>query len=190
MSVMAMAAEPDVVRGPFTRTDLEQTPNDGCHYEVIDGVLVVSAAPGLVHQEAAGRLFIALYQAAPPAFRVLIGPFSVALAEDTEMQPDIVVGRRDDFTQREIASPLLAIEVLSPSTRLFDTHVKRARFERAKTPSFWVVDPAAHPAEAALIAWELDEHGSYRQVAKVVGDETFKTDTPFPVTIVPADLVR
>jgi hypothetical protein len=80
--------------------------------------------------------------------------------------------------------------VLSPSTRLIDTHVKRARLERAKVPSFWIVDPVARPEEAALIAWELDERGGYRQVAKVVGEETFKADTPFPVTVVPADLVR
>jgi Uma2 family endonuclease len=190
MSVMAMAAEPDLVRGPFTRADLESTPNDGRRYEVIDGVLIVSAAPGRVHQRATTRLFIALHNAAPATFEVLSGPFAVGLADDTEIQPDIVVGRDEDYTEREIARPLLCVEVLSPSTRLIDTHVKRARFERARIPSYWVVDPVARPAEAAIVAWELDEKGAYRQVARVVGEETFKADSPFPVTIVPADLVR
>ena len=72
------------------------------------------------------------------------------------------------------------MEVLSPSTRLFDTHVKRARFERAGCPSFWVVDPVARPEEAALVAWELDADGAYRQVAKVVGDEPFAAAMPVP----------
>src|SRR5262245_4979598 len=178
MSVMAMAVEPDLVGGPFTRADLENTPNDGRRYELIDGVLIVSAAPGLVHQEAAGRLFVALYHAAPQGFRVLVGPYAVGLAEDTEIQPDIIVGHRDDFTEREITTPLLAIEVLSPSTRLFDTHVKRARLERAGVPSYWVIDPVVRSAEAAIVAWELDERGRYRQAANVVGEGRLKTDTP------------
>jgi hypothetical protein len=37
---------------PFTRADLERMPDDGRRYEIIDGVLVVSAAPGRLHQRA------------------------------------------------------------------------------------------------------------------------------------------
>ena len=40
------------------------------------------------------------------------------------------------------------------------------------------------------MAWELDEDGAYRQVAKVVGDAAFATALPFPVTVVPSALVR
>jgi Uma2 family endonuclease len=193
MSVMPLAADsetPDVVRGPFTRAELAGMPDDGRRYEIIDGVLIVSAAPGRMHQRAAGRLARLLVDACPAEFEVLIGPFAVGLADDTEIQPDIIVGRDDDFTEREIARPALAGEVLSPSTRLFDTHVKRARLERAGCPSYWVVDPVARPEEAALVAWELDADGAYRQVAKVVGDEPFRASLPFPVTVVPAALVR
>jgi hypothetical protein len=57
MSVMAMAAEPEaLVGGPFIRADLDRTPDDGRRYEIIDGVLIVSAAPGRVHQRAVARL--------------------------------------------------------------------------------------------------------------------------------------
>ena len=45
-------------------------------------------------------------------------------------------------------------------------------------------------AEAALVVWELGEDASYRQVAKAVGDEQVVLTQPYPVTIVPADLVR
>ncbi len=57
-------------------------------------------------------------------------------------------------------------------------------------PSYWMVDPIARPAEAALVVWELGEDGSYRQVAKAVGYEEVVLTRPYPVTIVPADLVR
>jgi len=175
---------------PYTRADLEQTPDDGRRYELIDGVMVVSAAPGLRHQNAVLELAVQLRIACPADFRVVAGPFGVALAGDTELQPDIIVGRRSDFTEREIVTPALVVEVLSPSTRLFETHVKRARFERAGIPSYWIVDPISRPAEAALVVWELGEDGSYRQVAKAVGDEQVVLAQPYPVTIVPSDLVR
>jgi Uma2 family endonuclease len=193
MSVMPLAADsetPDVVREPFTRAELAGMPDDGRRYEIIDGVLIVSAGPGRMHRRAVVRLCQVLVSAMPAGFETLVGPFAVGLADDTEIQPDIVVGRDEEFTEREIARPALAVEVLSPSTRLFDTHVKRARFERARCPSDWVIDPVARPEEAALVAWELDPDGAYRQVAKVVGDEPFQASLPFPVTLGPAALVR
>jgi Uma2 family endonuclease len=176
---------------PFTRKDLEHTPDDGRRYEIIDGTLIVSAAPSRLHQRAVVELLFRLRAACPADCEVLVAPFAVALAEDTEMQPDILVGRRADFTDRELpVAPLLAVEVLSPSTRLIDVNVKRERFRRARTPSFWTVDPIARPAEARLTVWELGKTKRYRKVATVTGDEAYTATQPFPVTVVPADLVR
>jgi len=50
---MATAPGPTVYGRPFTRADLADTPDDVHRYELIDGVLVVSAAPGRLHQRAA-----------------------------------------------------------------------------------------------------------------------------------------
>lgn len=88
MSVMPLAAEPDtpdVVRGLFTRVELAEMPDDGRRYEIIDGVLIMSAAPGRMHQRAAGRLFGLLGDAYPQGFEVLMGPFAVGLADDTDI---------------------------------------------------------------------------------------------------------
>jgi Uma2 family endonuclease len=186
MSRMATTAR---APGPYTRADLEGTPDDGRRYELVDGHFHVSAAPGTRHQDAVAELLILLRTTSPKEFKVLPAPYAVALTGDTELQPDIVVGRREDFTEWEIRTPLLAIEVLSPSTRMFDTHVKRERLERAGIVSYWVVDPVARPAEASLVAWELGPDGLYQQVAKVVGHERFAARLPFAVTVVPADLV-
>jgi Uma2 family endonuclease len=110
--------------------------------------------------------------------------------DDTELQPDVLVGRDAEFTDKNLpAPPVLAVEVISPSTRLIDTHVKRERFERAGTAAFWVVDPVARPDEARLIAWQLDKGGKYRQVADVLGNERFTASVPFDVTVRPSDLV-
>jgi Uma2 family endonuclease len=191
MSVMAMAAQPVANGGPFTRADLDRLPDDGRRYEIIDGVLIVSAAPSRRHQRAVGRLYRLLDDACPPGLEALVAPFAVGLADDTELQPDVLVGRDGDFTAKDLPGPpVLAVEVLSPSSRLIDTHVKRARFERAGTSAFWIVDPVARPEEARLVASHLDAGGRYREVATVRGDEAFEATVPFPVTVVPADLVR
>jgi Uma2 family endonuclease len=176
---------------PFTRADLERMPDDGRRYELIDGVLIVSAAPGRVHQRAAFALARVLHAACPPEFEVMIAPFAVGLAEDTEMQPDVIVALRDQLTDKDLPGPpALAVEVLSPSTRMTDLNNKRNRFERAGTPSFWVVDPIARPAEARLIAWELGPDKKYQQVADVTGEKEFGATLPYPVSVIPADLVR
>ena len=188
---VAMPAEPILHSRPFTRADLEDMPDDGRRYEIIDGMLFVSAAPGRFHQRAAFALARLLHAACPSAFEVMIAPFAVGLADDTEMQPDVLVGRREDFTDKDLpAPPVLAVEVLSKWSRLYDTEIKRTRFQRAGTPSFWVVDPVARPEETRLTAWELADDGRYRLVAEVVGDEQFHAERPYPVTVVPADLVR
>jgi Uma2 family endonuclease len=191
MRAAVMAAEPIASGRPFTRADLEQMPDDGRRYELIDGVLIVTAAPGRVHQRAVGRVYRLLDDGCTPAFEVLLAPFTVGLAEHTAMQPDVLVARRDQLTDRDLPGPPpLAVEVLSPSTRLLDVKVKRARLERAGTPSFWVVDPVARPEEARLIAWELGPEGRYQQVADVTGEKGFDATLPYQVSVVPADLVH
>jgi Uma2 family endonuclease len=84
----------------------------------------------------------------------------------------------------------LAVEVLSPSTRQIDVHVKRERFERAGCPSFWVVDPMAPPEDARLVAWQLGGDKRYEQIADIAGEQEFRAMLPYPVTVVPAALVR
>src|SRR6266511_2597138 len=148
-------------------------------------------APGRLHQRAVLRLAMLLVQACPPDLEVFVAPFGIVFGDDTELQPDVLVARRADLTDKNLpAPPVLAVEVLSPSTRIIDSHVKRERFEREGTPAFWVVDPVARPDEARLVAWELAEDGRYRQVADVLGEAEHKAGLPYPVTVRPADLVR
>ena len=170
---------------PLTRADLEQVPDDGHRYELIDGALVVTPAPSMRHQRAVLNLAVRLRETCPDEWEVFVAPLAVALADDTELQPDVLVARRADLTERDLpAAPVLAIEVLSPSTRLVDLNLKKARFEVAGTPAYWVVDPR----EPRLTAWEL-RGSTYVEVADVTADEVFETTVPFPVTIVPASLV-
>ena len=98
---------------------------------------------------------------------MLLAPVDVVVGPSTVLEPDVLVARRSDLTERNLpAAPVLAVEVLSPSTRRIDLGTKRLAFEAAGVPSYWVVDPD----EPLLTAFEL-EHGSYHEVARVTGDE-------------------
>lgn len=169
----------------LTQADLAATPDDGHRYELIDGSLVVTPAPSLRHQLVLAGLNAVLRDAVPPDLRVLFAPADVVLAEDSVLQPDLFVARRSDLGGRDLrVPPLLAVEVLSPSTRAIDLHLKRARYETAGSPGYWVVDPDL----PAITAWEL-QAGRYREVAHVEGGQEFTAREPFPVTVVPAKLL-
>lgn len=170
----------------LTRADLDAMPDDGHRYELVDGSLVVTPAPSLNHQRVVGSLYYLLRGGCPGDMEVLLAPFDVALAESTVMQPDLLVARRADLTQRDLpTAPVLVIEVLSASTRHIDLGLKRSRFEAAGCPSYWVLDPAV----PSLLAWNLHD-GEYVAVARVTGSETFAAEAPFRVDITPAELLR
>lgn len=172
---------------PLTRADLEamDLPDDGHRYELIDGVLIVSPGPQLPHQDMVGNLHLLLRAGCPQHLKVVLAPFAVALADDTEVQPDLLVAPRTQFTIKELPGPpLLAVEVLSPSTRRIDLLLKRDRLQSAGVQSYWLVDPI----EPSVTVLELCD-GVYAEVARAVGSEQCDVTLPYPLSIVPADLL-
>ena len=185
MTVMADIELPSE-SGPMTVQDLEGMPEDGRRYELIDGVLIVSPAPGLRHQKIAYRLYGVLEGACPAEFEVVGAPFAVHSGDKIELHPDVLIGRYEDFTEKDLpVAPVLAVEVLSPSTAIHDLNTKKAVFERLGVSSYWVIDPV----EPALTVFELDVDGRYQQIAKAAGAEPFDAERPFPVRIVPRELL-
>lgn len=98
---------------------------------------------------------------------------------------DLVAHRADLGEDNLRHTPVLVVEVLSPSTRHVDQGTKRLAFEAAGVPSYWVVDPDAPD----LLVLELED-GSYREVVRVARDEPFEAMKPHPVRVVPADLLK
>jgi Uma2 family endonuclease len=166
---------------PFTREDRDRLPEDGHRYELVDGVLIVAPSPSWTHQRVVVRLATQLAPLCPPGLELLVAPFDVDLAEDTVVQPDVMIAPEDRLTERCLdGPPLLAIEVLSSSTRHLDLAFKRSRYEAADCPSCWVVDPA----EPSVIAWELVA-GRYRETCRAAGADRFEVTQPFPGVLVP-----
>jgi len=169
---------------PLTRADLDELPDDGHRYELIDGSVLITPVPHVAHQAVLGRVLAALSAACPSELEVLPGPFNVTLGPATSLQPDLVVARHDDFTEHDLpVAPLLVVEALTPHTRRLDLTLKPSCYAAAGTASYWVIDPD----ELTLTAWELMD-GAYVEVAHVTGNDEWTASLPFPVTLTPATL--
>jgi Uma2 family endonuclease len=158
-----------------------ETPDDGRRYELLDGVLVVSPSPVVAHQWASSQLFGALYGACPADLRVFHAPLDVRLSDDTVVQPDLIVVPAADTLDRRLSGiPVLAVEILSDSTRRYDLLLKRSRYERAGIPSYWVVDPDT----SEITICELAGEGTYVDVAREsLRQRPLTVERPFPVTV-------
>lgn len=172
--------------GDWTVDDLDALPDDGFRYELVDGVLLVSPSPLVPHQLGLTGVQYLLHAAAPPGLRVLPAPLDITFTRTRLLQPDVVVLHERQLTGRKVDGlPLLAVEVLSRSTRATDLTLKRLVLEEAGVPSYWLLDTDV----PSLTVLEL-EGGVYREVAVVRGAESLALVRPFPVTLVPDELVR
>ncbi|MCM3659493.1 Uma2 family endonuclease [Georgenia satyanarayanai] len=170
----------------WTVDDLDRLPDDGLQYELLDGLLLVTPAPVLAHQRAIGNLHLLLRAACPPGYEVFLSPVDWRPDRRTSLQPDVLIVRNEAVATQNITAPLvLAVEVLSPSTRRKDLLLKRSKYEESGVRSYWVLDPA----EPSLLALDLQE-GAYVATPHARGAERAALATPFPVDVVPAELVR
>lgn len=186
MSVVTIGQAWPASGQPFTIAELDRMPHDGRRYELLDGVLVVSPRPSTIHQVAAYRIGAALGAACPAGWQVVPEP-AVVLSPQTEFDPDVVVARLADLGGTKITRPpLLVVEIRSPSTALFDLNAKKLAYQEFGVESYWIVVPDLGQPE--LVAFELGR-ARYKQVAHVSGDETFVAERPFPVEVVPSQLV-
>lgn len=174
------------VDGDWTVDDLAQLPDDGLRYELVDGVLLVSPSPLVPHQLGLAGLLAQLTAAAPADLRVLPAPLDITFSRTRLLQPDIVVLDVSQLSGPKVEGvPLLAVEVLSPSTRATDLTLKRYVLEQAGVPSYWLFDVEA----VTLTVLDLVD-GAYVETATVSGDSAYDVERPFPIRLSPAAYLR
>jgi Uma2 family endonuclease len=171
---------------PLTFDDLQRFPDDGLRYEIVDGVLLVTPAPNHAHQRCVANLLVLLHQTVPGELEALTAPFDWKVDESTCLEPDLLVFRRADVGPKRLeATPVLAVEVRSPSTARRDRGLKLHAYEDAGLPWYWIVDPH----EPRVTVFELVD-GRFVERADVAADEQLALTAPFPVTLTPTDLLR
>lgn len=117
----------------------------------------------------------------------MLSLFDFKPPEGDMLEPDLLVMRAQAYCEGPLReTPLLVVEVLSPSNPALDTAVKRARYETLGVPAYWMLDPRP---PGALVALRL-VGGRYEEVGSCAGDDAYEAQYPFPVRVVPSALVR
>ena len=117
--------------------------------ELIEGEIIVTPSPSLMHQIVVHRLDVLLDRAIVEAgLGLVIGaPFDVFLDEQNVPQPDLMVVLRDREqvlgAARLESAPSLAMEIISPSNAAKDRVTKRDLYALHGIPEYWLVDPDA-----------------------------------------------
>lgn len=170
----------------WTVDDLDHLPDDGLQYELFDGVLVVSPSPKKPHQRAVLRMAQLLDDGCPAHLEVFIAPLDFQPDEKNSYQPDVLVVDGDDPDgDKQTTPPLLAVEVLSPSTAMKDRRLKLPAYADTGIASFWLFDTKT----TELAAYELRD-SEYAEVARGSGDDEVTLERPFPVTVRPGSLIE
>jgi Uma2 family endonuclease len=168
------------LRTVLTYEDYAALPADGRRYEILDGELSVTPAPGTRHQEVKANLFDVLRHHVKDRGlgKLFDAPTDCILSDTTVAQPDIVfidTARLAIISERGIeGAPTLVAEVLSPSTVHLDRGAKASLYARHGIPSYWIVDPRIRTIDAYTLV-----EGAYRPAARLEGDEPGALP-PFP----------
>src|SRR5712671_2470196 len=132
----------------LTVADLDACPDDNNRYELIEGELFVSRAPGLPHQIVIQNLQVALvnYLQSNPIGRVVPGAGAIFSDYDAVI-PDLAFVSNARWSQivdndRFTAAPDFVVEVMSPGkeNRDRDLLVKRQLYAKYGVREYWVVD--------------------------------------------------
>lgn len=146
-------------QGAWTYGDYLRLPDDGNRYEVIRGVLYVTAAPVPRHQLAVVKLvrFFDVFVSDNDLGSVLAAPTDVRLPDAIAdpVQPDVMVFLKGNEPRWEASNyegvPDLIAEVLSPRTRRRDRTTKMDAYRDAGVSEYWLVDPNARTVEVYVL---------------------------------------
>lgn len=158
----------------ITVSDLDACPDDGNRYELIEGELFVSRAPGIPHQRLVLNLEVGLteYLTNNP-IGILVPGAGAVFSDHDAVIPDLVFVRSERWNSvvskdRFSGPPDLVIEVMSPGkeNRERDLLVKRQLYAKYGVEEYWIVDPE----NRSVLIYRL-EGPSLEQIAMLMNDD-------------------
>ena len=174
----------------FTYVDYVNAPEDK-RYELLDGDLVMTPAPGERHQWASILLASKLlsFVTGNRLGRVYAAPFDVVLSDTDVVQPDLVFvsnARAHIVTAANVqGAPDLVVEILSPSTADRDLTFKRRLYARHGVSEYWIVD-----TDAGAITVLLLREGQFEVAGEYDAGETLTSPSLPGFTLNVADVFR
>jgi len=155
----------------FTYEDLEAIPPDRNRYEIVDGELIVTAAPIPLHQRIVLKLGSKLLDFAEKHHfgQVYVAPLDIVFTRSTVLEPDLLFISNDRLhivgEKHLTGPPDLVVEVLSESTARLDRDVKPKQYALYGVPEFWLIDPNGKTVEIFRLregAYELAARLNYK----------------------------
>jgi Uma2 family endonuclease len=174
---------PLAARQRVSEAEFLSLPESLDHIELVDGEVVLSPAPSVLHQEVVRNLcfVLTLWARAHPPAAVGLSPLDVRLAPGRIVQPDLFVllqGFPKAATGPLDAIPDLTIEVLSARTT-YDRLAKRLLYAEAGVREYWVVDPQERTLEQ-IVGLETVAIRNDRIVSHALPELTIELPTLFP----------
>lgn len=189
-----MTALPDWMDLPdgMSAGDYEALPEEICRrIEIVDGAIIVNAAPRRLHQDICRRLANALEAASGPAFAVSTGV-------DLRLRDIPLINRRPDVVLHDASLPdydvlrpqhcALVVEVMSPGSVTTDQTDKPAEYAAARIPHYWRVEHDQAEGILSVFCHRLDPTtGAHASAGVHTGKMT--VNDPVSVTIDLASLL-
>ena len=115
---------------------------EGWNYELIDGMVMMSPRPAAMHQFISGNLYSELRHKLKGSKCLPIPEIDLVL-KDNNLIPDLMVICNEDIRdmKRYEKPPLIAIEIISPSSSSRDHITKRHKYEQLGIQEYWIVSP-------------------------------------------------
>jgi Uma2 family endonuclease len=136
---------PVPIRVPtYTTDDLRRFPRDGQRYELLNGFLLVTPAPGTAHQVVLSRLMAALLGYLPEGAPARVtSPGEIEIVPKILLDPDILIwpsSYRPGTPWTSISGWWLAVEVSGRASRVYDRDFKRDAYLALGVREIWLVD--------------------------------------------------
>jgi Uma2 family endonuclease len=132
---------------------LEQCDESGI-VEWVDGYVVREPSPGLAHQVISNLLgqLLEIFVQERALGRVIVAPFQMKTGRDLPgREPDVLfiaAEHLERLHERYLEGPAdLAVEVISPTSRLRDRGEKLAEYEIGGVREYWILDPEMRRAD-------------------------------------------
>lgn len=152
----------------FTIDMVDEFPEDGNRYELLDGILLVTPLTSIMHQVVATRLVHMLMNALDSGrLAQVVAVGTIQRGETTKFQPDILVDPAwfpPATHWRDISGWWLAVEVISPSSRMYDREVKRAAYMALGVEEYWLVDPR----DSSVEVWKRGQAKGERHTQSLI----------------------
>ena len=147
---------------PIDGWTVDTMPDVEARCELVDGALVVMPPEAPRNRRVATNLTLLLRPLLPRTWD-LLGRAGIYVDLRNYREPDLVVCRRTAVDAGRVtpADVLLAVEVVSPSTRSTDRVAKPVQYATAGIPHFWRIEP--EPRQ--LVVLRLDG-ADYRETGR------------------------